>query len=74
MEKAIISEMSGDIKDGMLAIVKCAKDRPAFFAEKLYYSMKVCLCLWNNRKLLFLFQMHKICWQDFYERVKHFQN
>lgn len=45
MEKAIISEMSGDIKDGMLAIVKCAKDRPAFFAEKLYYSMKVCVWL-----------------------------
>lgn len=40
MEQAIKSEMSGDLKDGMMAIVKCARDKPAFFAEKLYYSMK----------------------------------
>jgi len=40
MEKAIKKEMSGDLEDGMTAIVKCARDRPAFFAERLYKSMK----------------------------------
>lgn len=40
VEQAIISEMSGDLKNGMLAIVKCAQDKPRFFAEKLYHSMK----------------------------------
>lgn len=40
MEAVIKSEMSGDIQDGMLAIVKCAQYRPTFFAERLYKSMK----------------------------------
>jgi len=40
MEKAIKSEMSGDIKDGMLSIVKAAKNRASYFAERLYLSMK----------------------------------
>ncbi|XP_043270097.1 annexin B9-like [Venturia canescens] len=39
-ETAIENEFSGDIKKGLLAIVKCVKDRPAFFAEQLYKSMK----------------------------------
>ena len=33
--------MSGDLQDGFLAIVACMKDRPAYFASRLYYSMKV---------------------------------
>jgi len=40
IEKAIKSEMSGDIEDGMLAIVRCAQYKPAYFAERLYKSMK----------------------------------
>ncbi len=42
IERAIESEFSGDIKDGLIAIIKCVKNRPAFFAECLYNSMKVC--------------------------------
>lgn len=40
LEEAIKSEFSGSIEDGLLAIGKCAKSRPAFFAERLYKSMK----------------------------------
>eukprot|EP00731_Ephydatia_muelleri_P012386 Em0006g1280a len=40
MEHVIEKEMSGHIKDGMTAVVKCVKDKSAFFAEKLYKSMK----------------------------------
>lgn len=40
MEKVIKSEMSGNLELGMLAIIKCVKNRPAYFAEKLYKSMK----------------------------------
>ncbi|XP_078580104.1 annexin A5-like isoform X4 [Branchiostoma floridae x Branchiostoma japonicum] len=40
MEQSIKREMSGDLEKGMLAIVKSARDTPAFFAEKLYKSMK----------------------------------
>ena len=40
IEKAIKSEMSGDIEDGMLAIVRCASNKPGYFAERLYKSMK----------------------------------
>ncbi|KAG8184706.1 hypothetical protein JTE90_013094 [Oedothorax gibbosus] len=38
--QAIESEMSGDLKDGALAIAKCVENRPLFFAEKLYNAMK----------------------------------
>ncbi|XP_072138502.1 annexin A7-like [Mobula birostris] len=38
--KAIDREFSGDVRDGMQAIVQCVVNRPAFFAEKLYKSMK----------------------------------
>eukprot|EP00344_Euplotes_crassus_P000699 CAMPEP_0196996750 /NCGR_PEP_ID=MMETSP1380-20130617/2548_1 /TAXON_ID=5936 /ORGANISM="Euplotes crassus, Strain CT5" /LENGTH=315 /DNA_ID=CAMNT_0042412805 /DNA_START=47 /DNA_END=994 /DNA_ORIENTATION=+ len=38
--KAIDSEMSGWVKDGMIAIVEAAIDRPTYFAERLYKSMK----------------------------------
>lgn len=40
IEDAIENEFSGDIKKGLLAIVKCVKNRPGFFAEQLYKSMK----------------------------------
>jgi len=40
VEKAIKGEMSGDVQDGMLAIVKCVRSRHAYFAERLYKSMK----------------------------------
>lgn len=40
LEEAIKSEMSGDVREGMLAVVKCARNRPGFFAECLYHSMK----------------------------------
>ena len=40
IEDAIRSEMSGDLKDGMLAVVKCCRSKPAFLAEQLYKSMK----------------------------------
>ncbi|XP_012227553.2 annexin B9 isoform X1 [Linepithema humile] len=40
IENAIENEFSGDIKKGLLAIVKCVKNRADFFAEQLYKSMK----------------------------------
>ncbi|XP_043501493.1 annexin B9-like isoform X1 [Polistes fuscatus] len=40
IENAIENEFSGDIKKGLLAIVKCVNNRAAFFAEQLYKSMK----------------------------------
>uniref|UniRef100_A0A914DUG3 Annexin n=1 Tax=Acrobeloides nanus TaxID=290746 RepID=A0A914DUG3_9BILA len=40
IEQAINAEFSGDIKDGLLAIVKTIKNRAAFFAELLYNSMR----------------------------------
>ncbi|XP_076647456.1 annexin B11 isoform X2 [Halictus rubicundus] len=40
LETAIENEFSGDIKKGLLAIVKCVKNRAGFFAEQLYKSMK----------------------------------
>merc|ERR1712188_334194 len=40
IEGAIKNEMSGDVQSGMLAIVKCTRDKPIYFAERLYKSMK----------------------------------
>ncbi|XP_070544362.1 annexin-B12-like [Ptychodera flava] len=40
IEKAIKSEFSGDIEQGLLTIVKCARNKAAYFAEQLYKSMK----------------------------------
>ncbi|XP_007902812.2 LOW QUALITY PROTEIN: annexin A7 [Callorhinchus milii] len=37
---SIDREFSGDVRDGMHAIVQCVMNRPAFFAEKLYKAMK----------------------------------
>uniref|UniRef100_A0A671LY88 Annexin n=1 Tax=Sinocyclocheilus anshuiensis TaxID=1608454 RepID=A0A671LY88_9TELE len=38
--KSIEREMSGDLESGMLAVVKCIKNTPAYFAERLYKAMK----------------------------------
>nr|KAF6469750.1 hypothetical protein HJG59_011126 [Molossus molossus] len=35
IKKSICWEVSGDLKQGVLAVVKCLKNTPAFFAEKL---------------------------------------
>ncbi|XP_046398086.1 annexin B9-like isoform X2 [Ischnura elegans] len=39
LEKAIKKEFSGDIEEGLLAIVKSAADRSKFFAERLHKAM-----------------------------------
>lgn len=39
LERSIEREMSGDLKHGMIAIVKASRARPEFFAEKLYNAM-----------------------------------
>ncbi|VDN07022.1 unnamed protein product [Thelazia callipaeda] len=39
IEKAIEAEFSGDIKDGLLAVIACAQNKPAYFATLLYNSM-----------------------------------
>ncbi|KAG9331509.1 hypothetical protein JZ751_018912 [Albula glossodonta] len=41
LRKAIDLELKGDIENCLTAIVKCAGSKPAFFAEKLYLSMKI---------------------------------
>jgi annexin A7/11 len=43
IEQAVKSEMSGDLESGFLAVVLCMKDRPEYFADRLYKSMKVSL-------------------------------
>uniref|UniRef100_A0A8C8I3I5 Annexin n=1 Tax=Oncorhynchus tshawytscha TaxID=74940 RepID=A0A8C8I3I5_ONCTS len=40
LEKSIDREMSGDLESGMVAVVKCIKNTPAYFAERLYKAMK----------------------------------
>ncbi|XP_052262546.1 annexin A4-like isoform X2 [Dreissena polymorpha] len=40
IEQALKGEMSGNLEIGMVAIVKCVRSKPAYFAEKLYKSMK----------------------------------
>uniref|UniRef100_UPI00358FFCE7 annexin A4-like n=1 Tax=Myxine glutinosa TaxID=7769 RepID=UPI00358FFCE7 len=40
IEESIKREMSGDLKNGMLAVVKCIRKPTVFFAESLYTSMK----------------------------------
>ncbi|XP_041839471.1 annexin A5b isoform X2 [Melanotaenia boesemani] len=41
MEESIQRETSGSLRDLLLAVVKCAKSVPAYFAETLYHAMKV---------------------------------
>uniref|UniRef100_A0A8C0VT86 Annexin n=1 Tax=Castor canadensis TaxID=51338 RepID=A0A8C0VT86_CASCN len=40
VEHVIKKEMSGDVRDAFVAIVQSVKNRPLFFADKLYRSMK----------------------------------
>ncbi|XP_073695678.1 annexin A3-like [Garra rufa] len=40
LQKSIEKEMSGSLEELLVAIVKCAMSTPAYFAEKLYKSMK----------------------------------
>ncbi|XP_022059728.2 annexin A1-like [Acanthochromis polyacanthus] len=40
LPKALKLELSGDIEDCLIDIVKCAWNTPAFFAEKLHLAMK----------------------------------
>ncbi|KAG7491039.1 annexin A3 [Solea senegalensis] len=40
LQKSIESEMSGELEELMVAIVKCVKSRPAYFAERLHDSME----------------------------------
>ncbi|XP_031435497.1 annexin A11a isoform X2 [Clupea harengus] len=40
IEKSIGREMSGDLESGMVAVVKCIKNTPGYFAERLYKAMK----------------------------------
>uniref|UniRef100_A0A7N8X4L0 Annexin n=1 Tax=Mastacembelus armatus TaxID=205130 RepID=A0A7N8X4L0_9TELE len=39
IEKSICREMSGNLEDGMVAVVRCIKNTPAYFAERLYNAM-----------------------------------
>ncbi|MEQ2284023.1 Annexin A11 [Ameca splendens] len=40
IESSISREMSGDLESGMLAVVKCIKNTPGYFAWRLQKSMK----------------------------------
>jgi annexin A7/11 len=40
IEQSIDKELSGNFKLAMMSIIKSARDRPGFFAERLYNSMK----------------------------------
>lgn len=40
LQESIISEMSGDVADLLVAVVKCVMSVPAYFAERLHESMK----------------------------------
>ncbi|XP_072486854.1 annexin A6 isoform X2 [Notamacropus eugenii] len=40
VEHTIKKEMSGDVRDVLVAIVQSVKNKPLFFADKLYKSMK----------------------------------
>ncbi|XP_012527147.1 annexin B9 isoform X2 [Monomorium pharaonis] len=40
LKDAIKREFSGSVEDGYLAVVKCASDKTAYFAERLYKAMR----------------------------------
>ncbi|XP_053277742.1 annexin A3a [Pleuronectes platessa] len=40
LQESIESEMTGELEELLVAIVKCAKSTPAYFAEELHKSMK----------------------------------
>uniref|UniRef100_A0AAV2LF04 Annexin n=1 Tax=Knipowitschia caucasica TaxID=637954 RepID=A0AAV2LF04_KNICA len=39
IEKSICREMSGNVEDGMVSVVKCIKNTPVYFAERLHKAM-----------------------------------
>lgn len=39
IEDAITKEFSGDLQKGLLAVVKCIRNKPAYFAERLHHAM-----------------------------------
>lgn len=39
LEEAIRGEFSGSLEDGYLSVVKCARDKTAYFAERLHKAM-----------------------------------
>lgn len=41
IEQIIKKELSGDFKNAMFAIVRSVKNRPSYFADRLYKAMKV---------------------------------
>ncbi|XP_014889262.1 annexin A3b [Poecilia latipinna] len=40
LQESIESEMSGDLEELLVAVVKCVKNAPAYFAERLFKAMK----------------------------------
>uniref|UniRef100_A0AAQ5XRA1 Annexin n=1 Tax=Amphiprion ocellaris TaxID=80972 RepID=A0AAQ5XRA1_AMPOC len=40
IEKSVCREMSGNLESGMVAVVKCIKNTPGYFAERLHKAMK----------------------------------
>lgn len=40
LEKAIEKEFSGHLKECLVALIKCSRNRANYFAEKLYHAMK----------------------------------
>ncbi|XP_059180693.1 annexin A11b [Centropristis striata] len=40
IEKSICREMSGNVESGMVAVVKCIRNTPAYFAERLHKAMQ----------------------------------
>jgi len=41
LDEVVKSETSGDLQKGILAIIRCIKSRPHFFAEQLRNAIKV---------------------------------
>uniref|UniRef100_A0AAQ4PN29 Annexin n=1 Tax=Gasterosteus aculeatus aculeatus TaxID=481459 RepID=A0AAQ4PN29_GASAC len=40
IEKSVCREMSGNLESGMVAVVKCIRNTPAYFAERLHNAMQ----------------------------------
>ncbi|XP_071379507.1 annexin A4-like isoform X1 [Centroberyx affinis] len=40
IEKSICREMSGNVESGMVAVVKCIRNTPGYFAERLHKAMQ----------------------------------
>lgn len=79
IEESISREMSGDLKDGMLTIVKCVRSKPAYFAEKLYKSMKglgtndrVLVRVMVSRCEVDMVQIKKIFYQKYHKTLGSF--